>query len=189
LREPTITTAHRVSTVGHSNRSAEALLELLTAAGVDMLVDVRSFPHSRTNPQFNAERLAPALAASGVGYCHIPALGGRRGRQDLGRPSPNARWRNEAFRNYADYALSPVFRAGLDELLALARAQHCAIMCAEALWWRCHRQIIADYLLVAGVPVMHILGPDKIEAARLTPGAVPQPDGAVHYPAAQGALL
>lgn len=179
----------KIHTVGHSTRSLAELIALLAGAGVDFLVDVRSFPRSRTNPQFNVDSLPAALAAAGIGYRHLKALGGRRGRQDLGFASPNGHWQVEAFRNYADYALTPGFRAGLAELLGLARERRCAVMCAEALWHRCHRRIVTDYLLSAGCEVLHILGPDKVEPARLTPGAEAQADGALHYPAAQGTLL
>ena len=152
-------------------------------AGVDLLVDVRSFPRSRANPQFNIEALPAALAAAGVGYRHVKDLGGRRGRQDLGKPSPNGFWRSASFRNYADYALTPPFRAALVELLGLGRKHTCAIMCAEAAWQRCHRQIIADWLLAADVDVRHIVHAGRIEPARLNPGADALPDGAVTYPA------
>jgi uncharacterized protein (DUF488 family) len=119
--------------------------------GVDLLVDVRSIPRSRTNPQFNADALAGTFAEAGIAYRHLPALGGLRHRTKATEPSPNTLWRVAAFRYYADYAGTDVFRTGLDELRALARDHRCAIMCAEAVWWRCHRRIIADYLLARGV--------------------------------------
>lgn len=181
--------AMRIFTVGHSTRSAAELIDLLADAGVDFLVDVRAFPRSRTNPQFNLDSLPAALAAVGIGYRHVPALGGRRGRQELGFASPNGYWQVAGFRNYADYALTADFKAGLAELLGLARGQCCAVMCAEALWYRCHRRIVADYLLTAGFEVVHILGPGKAEPARRTPAAEARPDGALQYPAAQGTLL
>ncbi|MFQ5954726.1 MAG: DUF488 family protein [Kiloniellales bacterium] len=181
--------ASMLFTVGHSTRSVEELVRLLTDSGVDLLVDVRSFPRSRANPQFNAEVLPAALAAAGINYRHLEALGGRRGPQGRDTPSPNTHWRRAGFRNYADYAMTSRFRLGLDTLRDLARSHSCAIMCAEAMWWRCHRQIIADYLLAAGHDVVHILGPGKSEPARLTPGAEPQADGTVHYPGAQDSLL
>lgn len=179
----------KVHTVGHSTRSQEELIGLLKDSGVDFLVDVRSYPRSRTNPQFNADELERALAAAGLGYRHLRALGGRRGSQELSGPSPNGLWRETAFRNYADYALTPAFRAGLDELLSLARERSTAIVCAEAPWWRCHRRIVTDYLLAAGVEVRHILGPGQVKPAEMTPGAEPQPGGSLHYPAAQGDLF
>ncbi len=178
-----------VFTIGHSTRGGDELIGLLREAGVDMLVDVRSFPRSRTNPQFNIDTLPAVLESEGIGYRHMAALGGRRNKQDLGRPSPNGWWRNASFRNYADYALTPAFRAGLGELMILSEARTCAVICAEAAWQRCHRQIITDHLLAAGLEVVHILRPGKTEAARLNPDAEVQGDGAVHYPPAQGELL
>ena len=178
-----------IHTIGHSTRSQEALVALLQEAGVELLIDVRSFPRSRHNPQFDAETLAAALGRAGIGYEHLKSLGGRRGPQKGDAPSANTAWREPGFRNYADYALTPAFRAGLADLRAAARARPTAIMCAEAVWWRCHRRIIADYLLAAGEEVVHILGPGTSEPARLSPDAVPQPDGTVHYPAEQGVLF
>lgn len=179
----------RLYTIGHSTRSAAEIVDLLTAGGVGRLADVRAFPRSRANPQFDADALAPVLAAAGIDYRHLAALGGRRPRQDLGFASPNGAWRNEGFRNYADYALTAPFRAGLAELRVMAAERTTAVMCAEAVWWRCHRRIIADALLAGGDEVVHILGPGNAEPARLTPGAAVQADGAVHYPPAQGELL
>jgi uncharacterized protein (DUF488 family) len=177
-------------TIGHSTRSAAELVQLLGQIPVDLLVDVRSVPRSRMNPQFNAELLPASLAASGVGYHHLPALGGLRAARKDGLPPPNTLWRNAAFRNYADYAAgSRLFRQGLDELIALAHSDRCAIMCAEAVWWRCHRRIVTDYLLIAGVEVAHIMGPGKIEPASLTPGAEPLADGTILYPAPSGPQL
>ncbi|MDX1425082.1 MAG: DUF488 domain-containing protein [Kiloniellales bacterium] len=178
-----------VYTIGHSTRAREELIALLTESGVRCLRDVRAYPRSRTNPQFNADVLAAALGEVGIDYRHMKALGGRRGPQDLARPSPNGLWREAAFRNYADYALSPAFAEAFEELRATARARRTAVMCAEAVWWRCHRRIIADYLLAAGEEVRHILAPGKIEPASLTAGAAPQPDGTVHYPGEQGELF
>jgi uncharacterized protein (DUF488 family) len=178
-----------IFTIGHSTRTLGELIGLLREAGVDLLVDVRSFPRSRANPQFNIEALPAALAAAGVDYRHVKDLGGRRGRQDLGRPSPNGFWRSASFRNYADFALTPPFRAALAELLGLGRKPTCAIMCAEAAWQRCHRQIIADWLLAAGVDVRHIVDAGRIEPARLKPGAEVLSDAAVTYPAPQRQLL
>ncbi len=160
------------------------MIALLRENGVDLLVDVRSLPRSRTNPQFNADALPEPLAASGIGYVHLRALGGLRHHPQGMPPSPNTLWHNAAFRNYADYAMTEPFRAGLDELIRLARAHRCAIMCAEAVWWRCHRRIVADYLLARGLGVMHIMGPGKTAPATLTPGARPPPDGTICYAAA-----
>jgi len=160
---------HRFFTIGHSTRSVEEVADLLKAVGADMIVDVRSMPRSRTNPQFNVDTVADALADRQIGYRHIAALGGLRGRQRALGASPNTFWRNKSFRNYADYAMTPAFKAGLAELVVLGRQRTCAIMCAEILWWRCHRRIIADYLLAGGAAVFHILGPRSVEPASLTP--------------------
>jgi len=168
-------------TIGHSTRGVEELVSLLREGGADLVADVRTVPRSRTNPQFNAESLPGRLAVDGILYHHLPKLGGLRGhRKDA--PSPNGFWENASFRNYADYALTAPFRDGLNELRALAAQHACAIMCAEVLWWRCHRRIITDYLLAAGEPVAHILGPHHIEPATMTRGARPQADGTVLYP-------
>jgi uncharacterized protein (DUF488 family) len=162
-------------------------LTLLQQVAVDLLVDVRSIPRSRTNPQFNVDALPETLAAAGISYRHLPALGGLRHRKKGAAPSLNTFWQVAAFRNYADYAATEAFRTGLNELRVLSRDNCCAIMCAEAVWWRCHRRIIADYLLTQGVPVMHIMGRDKIDPAKLTPGARAQADGTLVYPAADEA--
>jgi uncharacterized protein (DUF488 family) len=138
-------------------------------------------PRSRANPQFNADALPESLAAAGIRYRHLAALGGLRHHPKGAPASPNTLWQNAAFRNYADYAMTAPFRAGLDELCTLAEGERCAIMCAEAVWWRCHRRIIADYLLARGVAVHHIMGPGKRDPATLTPGARPLPDRRVLY--------
>lgn len=174
-----------VFTIGHSTRPVAELIALLGEAGSDLLADIRAFPRSRSNPQFNGPVLQEALAESGVAYRYLPALGGRRhGRK---ADSPNMLWRNESFRAYADYAGTAEFRAGLGELCALAAGHRCAIMCAEAVWWRCHRRIVADYLLAGGFEVIHILGPGKLTAATLTPGARESADGGLVYPAEEPA--
>jgi len=170
-------------TIGHSTRSVAELVELLTSAKVGLVVDVRTVPRSRTNPQFNKDALPRALAAGPIGYEHIAALGGLRGRKVDVPPAVNAFWTNQSFHNYADYAMSDEFHAGLVVLRELGRTQRCAIMCAEALWWRCHRRIIADYLLTQGIPVAHIMGRGKIDPATLTPGARWLSNGTLVYPA------
>jgi len=144
---------------------------------------VRSLPRSRANPQFNADALPGQLAAAGIFYTHLSALGGLRHHPKGAPLSLNTLWRSAAFRNFADYAMTEPFRAGLDELCTLARAEHCAIMCAEAVWWRCHRRIVADYLLARGIAVMHIMGPGKCDPASLTPGARSLADGTILYAA------
>jgi uncharacterized protein (DUF488 family) len=148
------------------------------------VVDVRTMPRSRKNPQYNTDVLPGALAAHGLGYRHIAALGGLRARTKTVPPEVNAFWQNRSFHNYADYAMSEAFRRGLDELLEIGGESPCAIMCAEGLWWRCHRRIIADYLLAAGKPVSHILPDGKVAAAELTEAARRAPDGVLSYPAA-----
>ena len=173
-----------IFTIGHSTRTVAEFVALLRQAGIDLLIDVRSVPRSRTNPQFNADALPEALGDAGISYRQLPALGGLRHRTKGAMPSPNTLWRVAAFRNYADYAATDAFRMGLDELRALARDNCCAIMCAEAVWWRCHRRIISDYLLAAGVPVAHIMGHSKIDPAKLTPGVRSLPGGTLVYPAA-----
>jgi uncharacterized protein (DUF488 family) len=167
-------------TIGHSTRSVAELAALLQSAGVKRLADVRAIPRSRTNPQFNIEALPPELAQDGIAYEHFPELGGRRGRAlDA---SPNQFWKNASFRNYADYAGTQAFRTGLERLRSFGQQRCTAIMCAEALWWRCHRRIIADSLICAGETVFHILGPGKIEPAKLTPAARNTPEGILVYP-------
>ena len=148
------------------------------------VVDVRTMPRSRTNPQFNADALPGALAAVGIGYEHIAALGGLRSRRREVPPEVNAFWQNASFHNYADYAMSPRFAEGLARLRELGREAPCAVMCAEALWWRCHRRIIADYLMVGGDAVQHIMADGKVVAASITPAARPA-EGALIYPKAE----
>ncbi|MEO7363164.1 MAG: DUF488 domain-containing protein [Gemmatimonadaceae bacterium] len=177
--------AYGVFTIGHSTRTVAELVVLLQQAHVKLLVDVRSIPRSRAMPQFSIDALPDALGAEGIAYRHLPALGGRRHHPKGTPPSTNTLWRVMAFRHYADYAETAPFRAGLDELLALAAVTRAAIMCAEAVWWRCHRRIIADYLLARGVAVGHIMGIGKITPAVLTPGALLQADRSVKYPSSE----
>lgn len=181
--------AVKIHTIGHSVHTAENFVGLLAGAGVTLLVDIRSVPRSRRNPQFNADALPASLAEAGIDYRHLKALGGLRGRRKSDSPSPNTYWTVSGFRNYADYALTPSFHEGLADLMALAERDHAAIMCAEALWWQCHRRIVTDYLLAAGVEVVHILSSGKHEPAKLTAAAVPQPDGTLIYPPAQPELF
>ncbi len=173
-----------VFTIGHSTRTIAEFVALLRQAGVDMVIDVRSFPRSRTNPQFNTQTLRGSLAEAGMSYRHLSALGGRRQRSKAAAPSPNLLWRNPSFRNYADYAATDAFRAGLAELRALIAVHRCALMCSEAVWWRCHRRIIADYLLAEGISVAHIMGQGQVVPAMLTPGAQVFEGGTLRYPAA-----
>ena len=155
---------------------------MLQRSGIDLVVDVRSIPRSRANPQFNADSLPASLAQWQIGYEHIAALGGLRGRARGAAPSPNGYWQVMSFRNFADYALTSPFAAGLAQLRELGKRHRCVIMCAEAVWWRCHRRIIADYLLAAGEHVLHILGSGHVNEASLTPGAVVRDGGTVVYP-------
>ncbi len=168
-------------TIGHSTRTIAEFRALLSEAKVEVVVDVRSIPRSRTNPQFNIDSLPGSLAEFGVGYQHMPDLGGRRHRPRSAPPSPNTFWLNEAFRSYADYAATEAFSVGFAALQDLAQRSCCAIMCSEALWWRCHRRIISDYLLVEGFEVLHIVGPHKIDPAILTPNASRLPNGRLVY--------
>jgi uncharacterized protein (DUF488 family) len=169
-------------TVGHSTRPIEEFVALLTNAEVELVVDVRTVPRSRTNPQFNRDALPASLAAQGIAYEHFGVLGGLRGKQPGVNSDVNAFWKNASFHNYADYALSEEFRSGLQSLRELGHKTRSTVMCAESLWWRCHRRIIADHLLAAGEEVFHILGPGHVESAQLTPAARGGPDGALTYP-------
>jgi uncharacterized protein (DUF488 family) len=169
-------------TIGHSTRPTEEFVALLKATEVKLVVDVRTVPRSRANPQFNRGVLPTSLAPHGVAYEHFVSLGGLRGAQLSVAPGANAFWENESFHNFADYAMGQEFRAGLARLRELGHAARSAIMCAEAVWWRCHRRIISDYLIAAGEEVFHILGPGHIEPAHLTPAARIGPDGTLTYP-------
>ena len=172
-----------VFTIGHSTRPLAEFVNLLKQAEIALVADVRTVPRSRTNPQYNRDALPRALAEFHITYDHIAALGGLRGKEHGIPPAVNAFWDNDSFHNYADYAMTVPFRSGLDALRTLAHGQRCAIMCAEAVWWRCHRRIIADYLLHEGETVFHILGKDRLEPARMTEAARPGPNGGLVYPA------
>lgn len=173
--------AYLFHTIGHGTRSIGEFVSLLHAVEVTLVVDIRTVPRSRGNPQYNADALPCSLEAAGIGYEHVAALGGLRGKQRGVEASVNAFWQNESFHNYADYAMSRSFRAGLARLMELGRVRRCAIMCAETVWWRCHRRIVADHLLARGVPVAHILSERPATPATLTPFAVVT-RGRVHYP-------
>lgn len=170
-------------TVGHSNRSIEAFVDLLQEAQVELVGDIRKIPMSRTNPQFNKDTLPAALGAYQIAYDHMAALGGLRAKARNLPADVNGFWTNESFHNYADYALSEPFHADLERLLAEGGRRRCAIMCSEAVWWRCHRRIVADYLIAAGGTVFHIMGKGRMEPAHLTAGAVVRNDGTIVYPA------
>ena len=143
-----------VWTIGHSTRSIEDFIALLRANGIETVADVRRFPGSRRHPHYNEGNLGESLAAVGIDYVWIPALGGRR----VPRPdSPNTEWRNEAFRGYADHVATEEFAEGIFELLMVAGGSRTAIMCSEAVWWRCHRSLISDVLRSLGLRVLHIV--------------------------------
>jgi uncharacterized protein (DUF488 family) len=175
--------AHPFFTIGHSTRPASEFVDLLKNAQIGVVADVRSIARSRRNPQYNFDVLPETLAQFAIGYEHIPALGGLRARAQDVSPDVNAFWENRSFHNYADYALSQSFRCGLARLRALGQERRCAVMCAEAVWWRCHRRIIADYLLAVGETVFHILRADRIELARMTDAARARADGSLVYAA------
>ncbi|HWE35289.1 MAG TPA: DUF488 domain-containing protein [Isosphaeraceae bacterium] len=156
-------------TVGHSTRPIDEFLGLLRGMSIGLVADVRRFPGSRRYPHFNEDALAAALAGAGIGYRHVPGLGGRRGKRAPG--SPNTAWRVEAFNAFADHMASAEFRGALDELIALAEDRRVAIMCSEAVPWRCHRRLIADALVARGHDVLDILGPGKADPHSLTPFA------------------
>lgn len=170
-------------TIGHSNRSLEQFAKLLREAEIGLIADIRTIPRSSANPQFDMDTLPDALAAMDISYEHIAALGGLRGKARNLPPDINGFWTNESFHNYADYALSDQFHAGFEHLVQQGRKRRCAMMCSEAVWWRCHRRIVADYLIASGETVFHIMEQGRLQPARLNSGAVIQPDGIVVYPA------
>jgi uncharacterized protein (DUF488 family) len=154
-----------VFTIGHSTRSYGEFLEILRAHGIKRVVDVRSIPRSRHNPQFNREVLSKTLRSARIGYVHLSKLGGlRRARRD----SPNMGWRNTSFRGFADYMQTAEFEAGLQRLIRLARQKRSAVMCAEAVPWRCHRSLIGDALMARGICVKDITSKSRAQTHRLT---------------------
>ncbi|MEX4002142.1 DUF488 family protein [Paraburkholderia sp. EG285A] len=169
-------------TIGHSDRDLDEFIVLLRGVDIGMLADVRKMPKSRNNPQFNEAALPAALAAFGISYEHEAALGGLRGKARDVPVDVNGFWKNRSFHHYADYALSEEFHAGLDHLIERGRESRCVFMCSEAVWWRCHRRIIADYLIARGETVFHIMGEGRLAPATLTAGAVALPNGEVVYP-------
>lgn len=171
-----------VWTVGHSSRPLDDFLALLRAHAVERVADVRRYAGSRAHPHFNPEPLAAALAGVGIGYLAFPDLGGRRA------PAPGSRntvWRNAAFRGYADYMETPEFRAALDRLVQAARERRTALLCSEAVWWRCHRSLIADALKAGGIRVLHIMAPAKAVEHPYT-SAARVVDGELRYGAGAG---
>ncbi len=169
-------------TIGHSTRPVNSFVDLLKSAEVRLVVDVRTVPRSRTNSQYNRDVLPASLSAFQIAYEHIAALGGLRRKQRDVPPAMNAFWKNQSFHNYADYALGEDFHSGFSRLRELGHVTRCAIMCAETVWWRCHRRIISDYLIAAGETVFHILGPGCIEQAHMTGAAKLGPAGTLTYP-------
>jgi uncharacterized protein (DUF488 family) len=173
---------HPFFTLGHSTRPIAEFVALLKEARIQLVADVRTIPRSRTNPQYNKDVLPADLLRCNIGYQHFASLGGLRGRARGVPPGTNAFWRQESFHNFADYAMSQAFREGLAELQQAGSARRCAIVCAETLWWRCHRRIIADYLIARHQTVYHILGKGHTERATLTTAARPGPHGRLVYP-------
>ncbi|MGH7200566.1 MAG: DUF488 family protein, partial [Planctomycetaceae bacterium] len=161
--------SHTIWTIGHSNRGAAEFLGLLTGEEIELLVDVRRFPGSRTHPQFNADALQQSLADAGIKYRHMEALGGRRSAR---RPdSPNTAWRVESFNAYADHMLTPEFQAALEQLEDRAKRERTVITCAEAVPWRCHRRLIADALTARGWTVRNLMSAGRVAPHTLTPFA------------------
>jgi uncharacterized protein (DUF488 family) len=163
-----MTDQRSIWTIGHSTLAIEDFIDKLRSFDIEVLVDVRSFPGSRRYPHFNQENVSASLIAAGIGYEHLRELGGRR----RARPdSLNVAWRNESFRGYADYMETEGFREGIERLLAIAGKQRVAIMCSEAVWWRCHRSMISDYLKASGIDVNHIMGSGKSDPHPFTSAA------------------
>lgn len=170
-------------TIGHSTRSIPEFVELLRQADIELVADVRTLPRSRTNPQYNLDAMPATLAPFGIAYEHIAQLGGLRGKARAIDAQTNAYWNNKSFHNYADYAWSESFEDGLDHLINLGHRQTCVIMCSEAVWWRCHRRIIADYLISRGEQVFHLMGKSRLEPATQNKAAQPVLSGKLSYPA------
>jgi uncharacterized protein (DUF488 family) len=179
-------TTPTIFTIGHSTRTSEELLAPLDGADVKLLADVRAYPSSRRHPRFNGEQMAGWLADAGIRYLHMRGLGGRR---DPVPDSPNGGWRERAFQGYADHMASEEFEEALAQLEAEARKVPTAIMCAEAVWWRCHRRLISDALLARGWRVEHLGIGEGRAVHELPPFAVVEPGGLVRYPPQQGSLL
>jgi uncharacterized protein (DUF488 family) len=169
----------RVWTIGHSTRTADEFISLLRLQEIDRLADIRTIPQSRRHPHFGRDALSARLAAEGVQYRHFKDLGGlRKPRAD----SVNGAWKNQAFRGYADHMETAEFAAAVDELLAFGAGGRVAVMCAEAVWWRCHRMLLSDALVARAIDVKHILGAASVQPHRLTPFAQIQDGGHVRYP-------
>lgn len=173
-------------TIGHSTRPWEEFSRLLHENAIGCLVDVRRFAGSRRNPQYSPDAMGPALAAEAMGYLPMPEFGGRRKPDD---DSPNGAWRVEAFRGYADYMASREFALARERLMEQALRDRTAVMCAEAVWWRCHRRLIADDFTARGWNVLHIMAPGKLQTHELNPAAVLGPADVLIYPPAQEQLF
>jgi len=170
-----------VYSIGHSTRTFDEFAVVLRSFEIEALVDIRKIRRSKTNPQFNEETFGPALERIGIQYVALPELGGRRGKSKTPAQHSNAAWQNASFRNYADYAGTEPFHQGLTKLLKLSAQSRCAMMCAEALWWRCHRRIVTDYLLARKIRVVHIFSETHSADATLTPLATVEGDGTLSY--------
>jgi uncharacterized protein (DUF488 family) len=170
-----------VFTVGHSTRTIPEFAELLRAGNVQLVVDIRRIARSRTNPQYDLDTLPGELSPYQIDHMRIAELGGRRKKSEVA-PEVNGFWTNSGFHNYADYALSEAFQEGFACLLQASARRRTAIMCAEAVWWRCHRRIVADYLMNAGRTVYHLMGRNDLDLAKMSEGAVPAGPH-LHYPA------
>ena len=169
---------HRVLTIGHSTRNIDEFIAMLRSQGVDRLIDVRTVPRSRINPQFNRDTLPDALARQHIGYEHEPRLGGlRRAHRD----SPNTGWKNASFRGYADHMATPEFRSAIEHVIGLTDSATPGLMCAEVVPWRCHRSLIADALTERGISVVHIMSAGKTQPHRMTSFARVE-DGEITYP-------
>lgn len=169
-------------TIGHSNRALDEFLGMLSEAQINLLIDVRAFPRSRSNPIYNVDRLPVDLSLRQIRYLHFPSLGGRRRKQPNTDQTLNSAWRVRSFHNYADYALGAEFGAALQHLVELGLGQRLALMCSEAVWWRCHRRIITDYLILSGYSVVHLMAPGRMVQAAPTAGARRTLAGKVVYP-------
>ncbi len=167
-----MTSKMNLFTIGHSTHPLEGFLALLAQHGIEALVDIRRFPGSRKFPQFNQDDLASALQEAGTAYHWLEALGGRRGKNRDGLSSVNLGLHNAGFRNYADYMLTQEFQEGVTRLLEIARCKRTALMCAEGLFWRCHRRLVSDFLVARGVTVQHILPTGELRPHKLTNGTV-----------------
>ncbi len=169
-------------TIGHSTRPLETFIEMLSAAGVRLVADVRRFPGSRSYPAYNKDALPDSLQKHQIGYAHFPDLGGRRAKRGDIRDPRNGWWQNASFHNYADYALSAPFQTALERLIETGCEKPLAMMCSEAVWWRCHRRIIADYLMHRGYEVVHLMGQGREVPAKPTPAATDAGNNMLIYP-------